>query len=170
VLLAPLVACRHEDRVAGRSRFTLSTIALGLDVVEAPSIDEARAALGGRASTERGAGELVSVSLKRGGDAAGVVVYALGDQRDVWIGAGRFVRTTVDRLSSLRDAQAELKDIAADARRFASLREGDPVRAMRRDGSAIDGRLLEKCRYGALVAHDDKIVAVSFRRVAPAPS
>jgi hypothetical protein len=156
--------------VAGRSRFNLSTIALGLDVVEAPSIDEARTALGGRASTERGAGELVMVSLKRGGDAAGVVVFVQDAQRDVWIGAGRFVRTTSDRLRSLGEVEGELKMVAVEARRFASLREGDPVRALRRDGSAIDGRLIEKCRYGALVAHDDKVVAVSFRRIAHAPS
>jgi len=156
--------------MARRSRFALPSIALGLDVVEAPSVDEAREALGGRGSTERGAGELVTVSLQRGGDAPGVVVFVSGTQRDVWIGAGRFVRTAVDRLTALASVGEELRSVAGEARRFASLSEGDPVRAIRRDGSAIDGRLVEKCRYGALVAHEDKVLAVSFRRIAPAAS
>ncbi|MFO0682441.1 MAG: hypothetical protein U0234_10335 [Sandaracinus sp.] len=156
--------------MAERSRFSLPTLGLGADVDAEPSIDAAREALGGRLATEPGAGELVIVALKRGDEANGVVVCVEGSTRDVWIGEGRFVRTSAERLRPLARAAEGLAIIAAETRRYAALREGDPVRAIKRDGSAIDGRLVEKCRYGALVAKGDRVVAVSFRRVMPAPS
>lgn len=156
--------------MAERSRFSLPTLGLGVDVTTEPSVDEARDALGGRVATERGAGEMVAVALKRGDETNGVVVCVEGNTRDVWIGEGRFVRTSVERVRALEREIAALASIAAEARRYAALREGDPVRAIKRDGTPIDGRLVEKCRYGALVAKDDRVVAVSFRRVMPAPS
>ncbi len=156
--------------MARRSPFTLNTLGIDVDVGSSPTIEAARDALGGRVLTERGAGEIVSVSMKRGGDAEGVVVCVSGETRDVWIGEGRFVRTSAERIRSLPAHREELVAVAVDARRFAALREGDPVRAIKRDGSAVDGTLAEKCRYGALVVKDDAVLAVSFRRVMTAPS
>jgi hypothetical protein len=38
-------------------------------------------------------------------------------------------------------------------------------------GALIDGKLIEKCRWGALVARDDgAVVAVGFRKLWPAPA
>lgn len=151
--------------MAERSRFSLATLGLEIDVVEAPSIDAARVALGGRVSSERGAGERVVVSMQRGGDARGIVICVYGDARDVWIGEGRFVRVTSDRVRATGEGDDELAIVAADARRFAALSEGDGVRARRRDGTEVDGKLMEKCRYGALVAASGKVLAVSFRQI-----
>lgn len=156
--------------MAERSRFSLTTLGLDADVRPSPSIESAREALGGRLATERGAGDVVLVSMKRGGDARGVVVCVSATTRDVWIGEGRFVRTSADRLRTLEGSDAELERVADDARRFAALREGEPVRATKRDGTVVDGTLLEKCRYGALVAKGDAVLAVSFRKVTRAPS
>jgi hypothetical protein len=153
-----------------RIPFSLATFGSDVDLGASPTIDSAREALGGRIATERGPGAVVDVSMKRGGDARGVVVCVSGESRDVWIGEGRFVRTSSDRVRSTRESTAELDAVAAHARRFAQLREGDPVRATRRDGTMVDGTLLEKCRYGALVAKGDAVLAVSFQRVIAAPS
>lgn len=168
--LAPRAGGRQEQSVATRPRFSLATLGVDVDVGAAPTIDAARSALGGRLATERGAGEIVRVSMKRGADADGVVICVQGETRDVWIGQGRFVRTTRERVQTAAGPAPALEAVAADARRFAAMREGDPVRATRRDGTHADGTLLEKCRYGALVRSGDTVLAVSFRRVAPAPS
>lgn len=154
--------------MAERSRFSLATLGLDVDVGASPTIDAAREALGGRLATERGAGEIVVVTMKRGADARGVVVCVSGESRDVWIGEGRFVRTSRDRVRVVDEPIDELEAVAADARRFALLREGELVRATRRDGTSVEGTLLEKCRYGALVARAGKVLAVSFRRVVAA--
>lgn len=156
--------------MAQRPKISLATLAGGHDVGASPSVESAREALGGRLATERGAGELVRVQMRRGGDAAGVVVCVSGESRDVWIGEGRFVRTSLDRLTPLDDPDPALREVAVDARRFATLREGDAVRAFRRDATTLDGVLAEKCRYGALVRAGEGVLAVSFRRVIPAPS
>jgi hypothetical protein len=156
--------------VARKGPFSLATFGSDIDLGASPSIDSAREALGGRVSTERGAGAIVKVAMRRGGDAEGVVVCVHGESRDVWIGEGRFVRTTADRITPTDDRPAHLETVADDARRFARLREGEPVRATKRDGTTVDGTLVEKCRYGALVAKDDHVLAVGFQRVAPAPS
>lgn len=152
------------------SKISLATLAGGVEVGSAPSIDAAREAMGGRVCTERGAGAAVIVAMKRGADARGVVVCVSGPSRDVWIGEGRFVRTTVDRLAALAEPGPELDAVADDARRFAALREGQPVQALRRDGTGLAGVLLEKCRYGALVGQGSVVIAVSFRKVIAAPS
>lgn len=59
----------------------------------------------------------------------------------------------------------ELQAVAADALAFAQLAEGDPVRFLGKDGAVSHGVLAEKCRYGALVAADDKVFAIHFRRL-----
>ena len=156
--------------MAERSKLSLATLGFDIDVGASPSIESARDALGGRLATERGAGEIVTVSMKRGGDAHGVVVCVSGNGRDVWIGEGRFVRTSAERVTKAHRSTAELDAVASDARRFAALREGEPVRATKRDGTTVDGILAEKCRYGALVVDGVAVLAVSFRRVVAAPS
>jgi len=153
-----------------RTPFSLATFGSAVDVGASPSIESAREALGRRVISERGAGAVVVVTMKRGGDARGVIVCVSGESRDVWIGEGRFVRTAASRVRPADESDADLDAVARDARRYAALREGEPVRATKRDGTHLDGTLLEKCRYGALVARGDAVLAVSFRCVMPAPS
>lgn len=151
--------------MADRPRISLATLGLGVDVESSPTVDRAREALGGRVESGEGAGSVVLVTMKRGAPARGVVVCAVGDERDVWIGEGRFVRTHPSELAPTDDAS--LEGVAVDARLFASLREGARVCAIAKDGTRREGVLAEKCRYGALVAVDGKVLAVSFRRIVP---
>jgi hypothetical protein len=51
---------------------------------------------------------------------------------------------------------------------FSALSEGDAVR-WERDGSVAEGRIVEKCRYGAIVVtRSTRVVAVGFRKLWPA--
>lgn len=135
-----------------------------------PTIEEARHGLGGRASTEDRAGARVRVADARGGLVEGVVVFASPAEDDVWIGEGRFRRVPPSQCVALDRGDPALDAIEADARRFAALREGEPVRFLDRSGREREGTVVEKCRYGALVADGSRILAVSFRRVAPLAS
>ncbi len=136
----------------------------------APSIDQAREALGGRvggqASPRVGRGARFTDS--RGRAQEGVIVCETEGTTDVWIGDGRFQRLASGRCDGLvLDAEHPLADVAADARVFASLAEGSPVRFVSRDGKESEGHLAERCRYGALVSSGGRVMAVSFRRIWP---
>lgn len=134
-----------------------------------PTIEQARHGLGGRASTEGRAGARVRVADPRGGLVEGVVVFASATEDDVWIGEGRFRRVPPAQCIVLERGDPALDGVEIHARRFAGLREGEPVSYLDRSGREHEGTVVEKCRYGALVADGSRIVAVSFRRVAPRP-
>lgn len=134
-----------------------------------PTIEQARDALGGRAATEPRAGRRVRVHDASGALAEGVIVFASPREDDVWIGEGRFRRVSPADCVPLEGGDPALAPIAADARRFAALSEGAAVTFVDRGGRPHEGTMVEKCRYGALVAEGTRIVAVSFRRIAPRP-
>jgi hypothetical protein len=97
-----------------------------------------------------------------------VVVCEADGELDVWIGEGRLqrlaaARATLDRI----EPDHALADVAADALVHASLSEGQRLRFLTRDGASREGVLAEKCRYGALVSHEGRVLAVSFRRLWP---
>lgn len=129
-----------------------------------------RARLGGRAESDAGVGELVRFAPAPGMDLVGVLLFASGDEARVLVDGGAVRRTRRAMLSPLgSNAPAELVAIAADARTFGALHEGDRVRWDDAKLGAREGRLVEKCRYGALVAADDGThAAVGFRRIRPA--
>jgi hypothetical protein len=155
--------------VGERSRFSLPSLGIIPKQSGAPTVDDARTALGGRVATDAGAGACVHVAMKRGAAAIGVVVCVSGDERDVWIGDGRFVRARASDVSALAEVEPSLGAVAADAARFAALAEGERVAYVDRKQVERVGTLVEKCRYGALVsAEDAKIIAVSFRKLGPA--
>lgn len=137
---------------------------------EPPSIDAARAALGGRVTQRRDprSGGLARFLDARGKDVEGIVVCETRTELDVWIGDGRFQRIASDRatISAIATDHA-LADVAADARLFLGLLEGQRVRFLARDGSSHEGVLAERCRYGALVSFESRLFAVSFRRLWP---
>lgn len=139
-------------------------------VAEIPTVDAVRRRLGGRASTEEGAGELVSFRDERGLSRLGVVVFARGADRDVWV-PGDLVRRV--RREDVRPPDGlvpdELHAVARDALAFARLREGQ--RVTYQHGDALDeGEMIEKCRFGALVERRDRtVLGVGFRRVWGAP-
>jgi hypothetical protein len=138
-----------------------------------PTVDAVRRRLGGRASTEPGAGEAVTLvgDLGRGvGPGAtpvtGVVIFVRGEQLDVWL-AGDVVRRIhrADSRPACGVIPPDLLVVAAAARAFAALREGQRV-GFCDEGRAVEGALVEKCRFGALVERGDRtVVGVGFRRL-----
>ncbi|MCC6554647.1 MAG: hypothetical protein IT372_16840 [Polyangiaceae bacterium] len=153
-------------------------LAIPTKIEQKPTIDAVRKRLGGRASTEAGAGELVTL-VTPGGEHQGVILCVRGDDLDVWIDQAAALaagpRAGVVRRARRADvapprpsASTALDAVAAGARVFADLLEGQRVRFQAEEGPG-DGTLVEKCRFGALVLRDDgAVVGVGFRRIWPA--
>ena len=132
------------------------------DAQRTPTVDTARKKLGGREQSDPGAGDLVAFDA----DHLGVVLFARGDQIDVWIDDGlvRRMRRGATRAADAAIPRA-LGEVADDARAFAALVEGTRV-GYRDEVRTGEGQLVEKCRFGGLVARDDgSLVAVGFRRL-----
>ena len=127
-----------------------------------PTVDAVRKRLGGRASTEPGAGEVVSLRDTR----AGVVLFVRGEQLDVWLEGDVVHRVRrADTGPTGEGAARDLLAVARDARAFAELREGQRVGFLH-EGALAEGALVEKCRFGALVERaDGTVVGVGFRRL-----
>jgi hypothetical protein len=125
------------------------------------TLARAREKLGGRVVSHARGGDIV-----RAGGHVGVVLWSDEAECDVWIGDDAVKRVAACDVESA--SSPDLASVAEDARAFAALQEGAPVVF---DG-AIGGKLVEKCRWGGLVARDDgRIFAVGFRRFErPAPN
>lgn len=132
-----------------------------------PTLDEARANLGGPWEGGPDVGQTVRIP----GPIAprvGVVVHASPTHRDVWIGAGRLQRVPAAQ-AEITEPDEELAPIAADARVFGALLQGQRVAYETRDGEVGEGTLVEKLRFGGLVGLEGgRVLAVSFRKLAPA--
>lgn len=141
-----------------------------------PSIDTARRRLGGRMDAGPppagiAPGLAVTFALPTGGRRAAVVVYAGDDEVHVLLDPMRLRRLQADELE-LHDGALddELAKLAADAHVFGMLIEGQDIRYADESGGLVDGKLVEKCRWGALIArHDGAVVAVGFRKLWPVP-
>ena len=121
------------------------------------TLARAREKLGGRVSSHGRGGEVVRV-----GDEVGVVIWSDDAHCDVWIGEDRIKRVPFDEASKTPPVEA-MRAIASDARAFVDLEEGARVVF----DEKLEGRLIEKCRWGGLVALDDgRVFAVGFRRFA----
>lgn len=136
-----------------------------------PRLENARTQLGGPGEPDALAGELVALVSAAGERRVGVVLFSNAREVDVWFEGSvvrRTLRETVEALSP-DDAHAHLDAVAADVKVFATMRDGDRVRWQSVSGEVTEGKLVERCRYGALVASDDgRILAVGFRRLWPA--
>jgi hypothetical protein len=136
-----------------------------------PRLDAVRTRLGGRATSDAGVGALVEI--RRGAllVAAGVVLFVSGDELHVMTDdtlVRRTSRAATRPLTPFDPSFERLAPLAADARVFAHLREGERIRYVENEGSLREGTLLEKCRYGAIVLVDDrKLMGVGFRKVWP---
>ena len=126
------------------------------------TLARARSRLGGRAEEHGRAGEIVCVDGE-----LGVVLWSSLEACDVWIGDDRTKRISADEIvTAAAPPGSPVASLAEDARAFGRLEEGQPVVV---DGAA--GTLVEKCRFGGLVARPDgKILAVGFRRFARSAS
>lgn len=143
---------------------------------ERPTVDAVRRRLGGRASTEAGAGEVVSFHDERGLCRLGVVVFVRGEDLDVWA-QGDVVRRLRRPAAEPADGVVppELLEVSTEARLFAALEEGQRVRYAPPEGARApsrpmgEGVLVEKCRFGGLIERGDgAVLGVGFRRLWPA--
>lgn len=149
------------------------------DAPKKPSIDAARARLGGRILGDASPlppglapGVVVTFPLSSGRRMPGVVVFASQAEVHVLLDGVRLRRLPPDQLAVHEgEVAVDLGKLAGDARLFGLIVEGQPVRYADDDGNLVDGKVVEKCRWGALVRRDDgAVVAVGFRKLWPAPA
>lgn len=136
----------------------------------APTLALVRERLGGRALSQPGMGEVVRYEPRPGQVMVGVVLFVDDRQADILLGERGIVhRARRDALTPLGEPPTEeLLKLAADVRVFAALSEGDEVLYVDAKGELGQGVLVEKCRYGGLVARKDEVVmGVGFRKLWP---
>jgi hypothetical protein len=134
-----------------------------------PTLEVARKRLGGRAKSGSGIGRIVRVGKTHLlPEAVGVVLFESERACDVWVEAGVVRRTERVRAATFEGPiPDEIERMAVDVRVFAALEEGQSVR-YEVSGDVREGTLIEKCRYGALVATPKgRILAVGFRKLWP---
>jgi hypothetical protein len=136
-----------------------------------PALEAARKKLGGRslAPSARPPGALVEATLQDGRRRAGILLWATAGSCDVWFDDGLARRARSESvLVSAKPTPDALVRIEAEVRLFSTLAEGDAVR-WERAGCVTEGRIVEKCRYGAIVVtRSARVVAVGFRKLWPA--
>ncbi len=142
-----------------------------------PSVDVARARLGGRVKDDEPSDTFVSgqhVTFERapGERGRGIVLYASTREVHVLLDPARLRRFAPGELTiEAGEAPGDLLKVSADARVFGLLHEGQSVRYADDKGTLLAGKVVERCRYGALVLRDDGVVvAVGFRKLWPAPA
>ena len=143
-----------------------------------PSLDDARNRLGGRTNNEEPApagivpGRVVRVFANDGAAHVAVVVFANADEVHILIDGTKLRRVPPSEVHAHEgEAPSSVAKIAADAHVFSRLAEGEKIRYADDSGGLLSGKLVEKCRYGALVVRDDgAVVAVGFRKLWPAAS
>jgi hypothetical protein len=143
-----------------------------------PSLDDARNRLGGRTKDEEPAppgmvpGRVVRVFANDGAEHVAVVVFANPDEVHILIDGTKLRRVPPSAVHAFEgEAPSSVAKIAADAHVFSRLAEGEKIRYADDSGGLLAGKLVEKCRYGALVVREDgAVVAVGFRKLWPAAS
>lgn len=140
-----------------------------------PSIDAARDRLGGRIlrddepPTGLAHGLIVGVASGRGTVVPGVIIFATRGEVHVLLDGVRLRRLKPDSVRPfVGDVSFALSRISGDAHLFARLTEGENIRYAGDDGALVEAKVVEKCRWGALVARDDgAVIAVGFRKLWP---
>ncbi|MBX3229558.1 MAG: hypothetical protein KIT84_04420 [Labilithrix sp.] len=153
----------------------MKTRARGSVLGKRPSIEAARQRLGGRISPDDAPpqglahGLVVGVAGGRNTIVPGVVVFASRSEVHVLLDGVRLRRVLPDHVRTYTgDVSLALSKIAGDAQLFARLAEGEAVRYAGDDGTLVQAKVVEKCRWGALVARDDgAVIAVGFRKLWP---
>lgn len=141
-----------------------------------PSIDSARDRLGGRiVETDvpppgLACGLVVSVAGGRGTTVPGVIVFASQKEVHVLLDGVRLRRVVPEHVRAFSgEVPLALAKIAGDAQLFGRLGEGEAVRYAGDDGGLVTAKVVEKCRWGALVSRPDgAVIAVGFRKLWPA--
>ena len=154
---------------AARARNNLGQSVVPPKLSGAPTVDEMRIRLGGRARTVARAGELVSF-VEAGETRIGVIVASAGDCVDVWIVPADLRRIPPADLHHCEGPPGrDLQAVVMSLKIFASLWEGQRVLIASRYGGSITATVRHKCRYGAIVVRDDGVVmGAGFRALFPA--
>ncbi|MCC6646144.1 MAG: hypothetical protein IT374_11300 [Polyangiaceae bacterium] len=108
------------------------------------------------------AGEVVVVD---DAGAPAVLLDADTTHAHLWLGGGRARRVELARLSRAEAPDPSMAEVAARARSFRDVQEGDRVtfRDHGRDGRGV---VADRCRFGVVVARaDGTMVGVGFTRV-----
>ena len=133
-----------------------------------PSIDAARARLGGTAQGHAmPPGLAPGVVVRFEEDGEGVVIFASIVEVHVLLDPSRMRRFAPADLVVHEGAHG-FAELATDAHIFGMLHDGQAIRYAVDGGTMVDGIVAEKCRWGALVRRDDAtVVAVGFRKLWP---
>jgi len=132
-------------------------------------VEDVRKRMGGRARTEAGAGDVVSVRREAAPDVVGVVIFVLGPELDVMTDESTVRRTQRSRVAAATGGPEWLASVSADAKVFGTLEEGQRVRYQSETGRLQEGTLVEKCKYGAIILCEDRsLMGVGFRKLWPA--
>lgn len=135
---------------------------------KAPTLENARKRLGGKAAP-RSSHMGTVVRIVGDPPVVGIVLHARGEDFDVLVGSAFVRKSKLELTEPASDAEVDAA-LLAEVRMFAALEEGARVRFSEQAGDGV-GLLVEKCRYGALVAKDDgRILAVGFRKLWPLPT
>jgi hypothetical protein len=137
-----------------------------------------RKRLGGRVSPEPAlvmaegtvpVGAIVSISQTGGAARVGILLSVSEDVADVYVADGIVKRTRRDLVALHRGPlPSTLALVAESATVFGRLAEEQPVEVERSPGHLVAGKLIEKCRYGALVRlKDGTVLGVGFRKMWP---
>jgi len=174
-LLPDAWAGSGERREAGKAKGDSSVKG---EAKKKPSLDDARNRLGGRTTDEEPAppginpGRVVRVFANDGEEHVAVVVFANADEVHILIDGTRLRRVPPGEVHGYDGTTpSSMSKIAADAHVFSRLSEGERIRYADDKGGLLSGKLVEKCRYGALVVREDgAVIAVGFRKLWPATS
>lgn len=131
-----------------------------------PHLEQARRGLGGSYADDVDAAMIGR--FVRAEPHEGVVLHADAATVDVMVSAGVVRRVARVRVVALDDVELSplRRRMAGDVRRFAAMPAGRRARFTTETGDEAEGLLIEKCRYGALVALDDgRVVALGFSRM-----
>jgi hypothetical protein len=131
-----------------------------------PHLEQARRSLGGPYSDDVDAAMIGR--FVRAEPHEGVVLHADASTVDVMVSAGVVRRVERSRVVALDDVELSplRRRMAGDVRRFAAMPAGRRARFATEGGGEDEGLLIEKCRYGALLALDDgRVVALGFSRM-----
>ena len=133
-------------------------------------LESARVRLGGQAVPSLSApGSLIEASMRDGSRRAAVVLWSSQSHCEAWFDDGLARRVSMTAVSPGVGAVPEtLVRVAAEIRVFIAMTEGERVK-WTRGAEVADGRIAEKCRYGAIVVTSEgRLIAVGFRKLWPA--
>lgn len=133
---------------------------------QAPHLEQARRRLGGSYADD--VDPAMIGRFVRSAPHEGVVLHADEATVDVMVSAGVVRRVARGGVVPVDDVALSplRRRMADDVRRFAAMPAGRRARFTTETGDEAEGLLIEKCRYGALLALDDgRVVALGFSRM-----